>query len=454
MKTKTTILLFLATLLVSKNMNSQTLGQHHMPDDFNPCGFDAGVAEFEQTHPEVIKANEEREKFIEQYSKQHFNESPYNADRSTEAVAKYRIPVVFHIFGSAGPSYNFWGHNVVDAAKIAQVLQLANDDFHGSNTDYATVHNNFQSIRGTLDISFELAKKDPSGNPTTGIVWHTASGAGLASASVAAYAWDNKKYYNIYIVADLYNDGNQYNSGYTLYPNVTNTNNKEAKTVYNGQYLGIPNYDTNEFSSTFTHELAHAMNCRHTFENGCNSPGDYVADTPPVVSNNLACHSSQTATTPTSTCTGNPLVNVENYMDYSGRFACYKMFTQGQVTRMDGYLNVNDVTLFPLWQQSNLIVTGLVSSTGINLVNDAAIGMNVFPNPSNGIFQLNITVNKQDDYKLEVKDVLGRLVYTQPLLGLNGNYKTTVDLQEQPKGVYFVSVSCSNGNRVVKVINE
>ncbi|MGQ0828279.1 MAG: zinc-dependent metalloprotease [Bacteroidota bacterium] len=450
MRTKITSLLFLATLLLSKNVNSQ--GQHHMPDNFNSCGFDAGVAAFEKAHPEVIKENEAREKFIEEHTRQHFNESPYNA--ADRALPKYRIPVVVHIFGSAGPSHNFWGHNVVDAAKVAQALQQANNDFQGLNADYATVHNNFKPIRGSLDISFELAKKDPNGNSTTGIVWRTASGAGLANTSVAAYAWDNKKYYNIYIVADLYNDGNQYNSGYTLYPNVSNTNSNLAKTVYNGQYLGVPNYDTDEFASTFAHELAHAMNCRHTFENGCNSPGDYVADTPPVSNNNLTCHSSPTATTPTSTCSGTPLVNVENYMDYSGRFACYKMFTQGQVTRMDGFLNVNDVTLRPLWQQSNLIATGLLSSVGINLANNAAIEINVFPNPAHGIFQLDIVANKQDDYKLEVKNILGSDVYTQTLVGLKGNLKTTVDLQEQPKGVYFVSVSCSNGNRVVKVINE
>ncbi len=449
MKTKFTTLLFLVASFASQNVNSQTLEQLKAlpPEGYNSCGFDEGRAIFEKNHPEAIKENEAREKFVQQYILDHPNESSYNSGRSV--LPKYRIPVVFHVYG--GASHTFWGLTVTKA-KIDSALVYVNKDFNGLNDDFNSVHNNFKTIRGTMDISFELALKKPNGTVTDGVDWITTkTGAGYAPNSVAADAWDNKKYYNIYIVADLYNDGSSTNSGYTLYPNVANTNNNEAKTVYNGQYLG--SNTSKEFASTLSHELAHAFFLLHTFENGCNSPGDNVSDTPPVSNNNLQCHSSPTSTAPTSTCTGTPLVNVENYMDYSGRFSCYKMFTKGQITRMDGYLNVNDVTLKPLWQQSNLITTGILSSVGINLVNDAVIEINVFPNPSNGIFQLNVNTNKQDNYTLEVKDVLGRVIYSSALVS-SGNYKTTIDLQEQPTGIYFVSVSSSNGNRVIKVVKE
>jgi hypothetical protein len=150
----------------------------------------------------------------------------------------YVIPVVFHVYGTTQ------GGMPVNASIINGAMSMLNDDFHGLNADYSTVHNSFMSIRATLpDVTFALAELDPVGNPTNGIVNHPvtsgyANGSGY-DAAIAADAWDNYKYMNIYIMNDLFGDAVTTNSGYGYYPSTFMSDNNTARIVYNGAYLGI-----------------------------------------------------------------------------------------------------------------------------------------------------------------------------------------------------------------------
>ncbi len=260
--------------------------------------------------------------------------------------ATYTIPVVFHVYG--GPTHTFWGKTVTDQ-KVINALNEVNKDFNGLNDDYNSTDPAFANIKGKLSIEFCLAKKDPNGNPTTGIDYKSTTGAGYGNGSgydaqIAADAWNCKKYMNVYIVADLYNDGGQYNSGVAWYPNTNMSNANTARVVYNGQYLG--SNTSKEFASVLTHEFGHWLNLIHTFEGGCSGTGDAVADTPADNTNSGAC-SARTS------CSS--MENYENYMDYTD---CYKMFTNGQADRMTATLNSSVGYRKELWQPSNLLSAG------------------------------------------------------------------------------------------------
>ena len=75
-----------------------------------------------------------------------------------------------------------------------------------------------------MDITFKLARIDPNGNPTTGIIYYEErSGFGddiydYIDEEIQRYAWDNYKYMNVYIMRDLYDDEDYYNSGVAWYP--------------------------------------------------------------------------------------------------------------------------------------------------------------------------------------------------------------------------------------------
>lgn len=450
---KTTKITFLALLLLFGGVQSlfaQGRQEDGLPDrNKQLCTTHEAMEAYYEANPQAKAEHEALEKFTQEYAQAH----PVTDNLGKPTAAKYRIPVVFHVYG--GPTHTFWGKTVTKAIVVGALADL-NKDFQGLNDDYGTVNSTFASVKSTLDISFEFALKKPDGTATDGIDWKTTTGAGYGNGSgydskIAADAWDNTKYMNIYIVADLYNDGQSTNSGVCWYPDVSMTTAKTARLVYNGQYLG--NNTTKEFRSVFTHEVGHFLNLAHTFDTGCSGTGDGVSDTPLHKSTSLGCPTSQTSKTPTSDC-GNWQVNVENYMDYNGAFDCQKMFTKGQVTRMIAALELNNNTRRPLWQQSNLIFTGILNPTGINSDDDFANSIRVYPNPSNGIFQLEMMLNNQGNSKIEVIDLLGCVVYSKSISNVTGEFKTTIDLNDQSKGIYFVSISNESSRKTIKLINE
>lgn len=298
------------------------------------CGSAELMENFHNEHPEQAAAW------------RSFN-NEYKHARTDYCNNHYVIPIVFHVF-------NDEGMNVVTPAQIQSALDKANEDFNGLNSDFNTVDPAFQSIRGSIKITFALATIDPEGKPTTGITYHETR-AGFANGSgyddeIRSFAWDNYKYLNIYIMRDLYNDGVTNNSGVAWLPDVLVSNDSLDRIVYNDLYLGNTGSSTadNEFQSVFTHELGHWLNLLHTFNSSCAGDGDGVEDTP-TTEGSAGCG-------PDAMSCGH-ITNGENYMDYNS--SCYKMFTQGQIDRMVNALEHHPAR-FPIWQLSNLEATGTI----------------------------------------------------------------------------------------------
>jgi hypothetical protein len=420
----TFLFIFLCTIFFAQNQSFTV----HM------CQTSEAMKELYSSHPEAKKEAEELQKFTASFKK-------------NSAADCYVIPVVFHVYGTTQSGLS------VTNSKIIAALGKLNDDFHGQNSDHNTVHNSFASIKaGMPDITFALAQFDPNGNPSTGIVYYPAtSGYGNSSgydAQIAADAWDNYRYMNVYIQNDLYANSVYNNSGIAWYPNTFMSNNNTARVVYNGAYLGT---NTNqEFASTLTHEFAHWLNLIHTFEGGCAGANDYVNDTPSsdFGGASYTCHASPTSTDPVS-C--GHLVNAENYMDYSGAGGCYKMFTTEQTWRI--YAALQGSTRFPLWQPDNVIAAGLWSLCSPALVAELNVqgkNFHVFPVPTKSKVHIQ-SLQNSTNFSIAVFDICWNEVKTTLVFSEKGE----IDLSSFEAGIYFLKINVAGEKTTcVRVIKE
>lgn len=73
-----------------------------------------------------------------------------------------------------------------------------------------------------------------------------------------------------------------------------------------------------------------------------------------------------------------------------------------------------------------------------------AVSLELFPNPTSGLLNVNISASQFNNADLRVIDAVGKEVFRQENLTIDGTYSTSLDLSTQPQGIYFVIISGDN----------
>jgi len=256
-------------------------------------------------------------------------------------AAPYKIPVVVHVIHNGEPIGT--GANISDAQILSQI-EVLNNDFQRLNLDAASTPAEFLLVAGSLDIEFVMARQDPDGQYTEGIVrvdGNQSSWAPFDEALNAVSYWPSEDYLNIW-VTDLSGDF----LGYAQFPfstlpglegeaeDVSETDGVVSDYTVFGVGSSDPAYN---LGRTTTHEVGHFFGLRHIWgDDGSSCSGtDYVNDTPNQIDETYNCPSH-----PQFECTNNKMF--QNYMDYTDD-VCMNLFTEQQIERMITVLESVDI---------------------------------------------------------------------------------------------------------------
>lgn len=77
-----------------------------------------------------------------------------------------------------------------------------------------------------------------------------------------------------------------------------------------------------------------------------------------------------------------------------------------------------------------------------NVDNPESLSLNMFPNPNNGVFELNLDAITEN-VSISIFNSIGQSVYTEEVKAGNTSYTNTLDLSNQPKGIYYLRVNGS-----------
>lgn len=229
---------------------------------------------------------------------------------------KIEIPVVVNVL------YKTTAQNI-SLAQIQSQIDVLNEDFNKTNADAANIPSAFSGIAADVDIQFVLEavnRKYSSKNS-----WRTnddmkkSSKGGINPTTPSTHL-------NMWVVNKMTSGGSTI-LGYAQFPG--------GPAATDGVVVGYNFFGrTGTLSAPFnkgrtaTHEVGHYLNLRHIWGDAtCGN--DFVSDTPAHNTANYGC--------PTyphySTCSGAPVEQTMNYMDYTDD-ACMYMFSNGQKSRM------------------------------------------------------------------------------------------------------------------------
>ncbi len=399
--------------------------------------FISSAVLFSQTpkcHVQQNNKSQVYDKLRNEHEKQ-FAEWVQNHKTSTTQASVNIIPVVVHVV------WNTPVQNISNAQVISQI-NILNEDFRKLNADTINTPVGFKSLIGDSKIEFCLAKRDPFGNPTTGITNTQTTEFSFApllgdtniyyTASGGRDAWDTAQYINIWVC----NNG----GGMATFPGVPRPfTGMQDGVIMDPAMFGNMGSATppNDLGRLCDHEIGHYFYLLHIFNSSAGCMNDTVADTPPQGVPILGCPVLNAVITDSCSPSA-PGVMYCNYMDYTDD-ACKNMFSKGQCTRMNWCLNT--------FRSSLLTSQGCLAPLGY----DEFIEKNnitVSPNPSNGVFNFSLNLKEEKNIVIDILNVIGERIYSEDF-GSKKNGSIRIELSSLKSGIYFANIKTGN-NLVTK----
>ena len=445
------VLMFLCGMIV---------GQQYGNAQGRKCGVEDITRIMMSRDPSYVVKEQHRKEHIKAQTRA-YAESKANAKFKTTATVY--VPVVIHVVLNTAQITELGGINGIRQRAISQI-QAINKDFSYQNPDQIAIPGAFKTLAANSEIQFGLAHRKPDGSGTEGFEVITTTQASYSINDLAtgakydslggADSWDPTRYLNVWVV----NLGSGGILGFTLVPGAQ-TPVLEAGVVLTHMAFGVRAATADKYfqgidkGRTATHEFGHFFLLDHIWgdDNGLcptdiGGQDDGIADTPPQSDYTYNSHHPNGVIPYPLTDICNPLPSGRmwmNFMDYVNDDWMY-MFTAGQASRMQasvapGGIN-HSLTLHPELLQWPTDVADI----------DKVTGMNIFPNPSTGNFNVSF-VDPRGLQSIQIINVVGQNVHSvrtnnAPI----NNYN--IDLTGFSKGIYMVQCTFDRGTVTRKIV--
>ncbi|MBY5949589.1 choice-of-anchor J domain-containing protein [Algoriphagus marincola] len=245
------------------------------------------------------------------------------------------IPVVVHVIHNGTEIGQ--GSNI-PFSQIEAQIRILNEDFRRLNPDANQTPAQFLPVAADANIEFVLAKQDPNGLPTNGVVRVQGPNNSYLPEDATLIGqlsqWNPEEYLNIWVLPLT-----SPFIGYASFPvsDLPGLNFSPAPAITDGvtvdyRFFGSGGNAINaSLGRTATHEVGHYFGLRHIWGDGGCGVDDFVEDTPLQDNSNSTCNANPSR----FSCDSQDMI--QNYMDYTPD-ACMNLFTQGQVERFNAVL--------------------------------------------------------------------------------------------------------------------
>lgn len=357
-----------------------------------------------------------------------------NRNRSAEIVSQnfssnedsliiLKLPIVFHILW-----HDSLNNNLHDSVLNNQI-EILNADFRHKNSDTTVIRDMFSGIVGDSYIEFYIANVVRVNTQNYSFSSFYDSDKIFNDSLGGSNMWNPEKYINVWVCNIVDTVSSTQIKGFAL----TNINYNGWDSVPNSidgivvfhKTIGTNNPFNEEITPqnqntyktrTLTHELGHYLGLYHNFS-GCNFE-DGISDVPP---SDIACVNECCWNQNSSSSSGIDLPDmIENFMDYSSD-ECLVTFSKDQIHIM------RECVLGPR-------VKLLETSNMLNHNDKVDSYISIYPNPSDGIF--NIEIKHNTNYiKLNLLNVLGQSLNSY---SIKSNSGLTINLNNYKKGTYIL----------------
>ena len=155
-----------------------------------------------------------------------------------------------------------------------------------------------------------------------------------------------------------------------------------------------------------------------------------------------------------SVCVYNPAFMLEGGLPVDGEFSG-DYVTAGEFSPEDAGIGTHIITY--TYTDAN----GCTNSSEAELYVGECLGIDefandisveIYPNPNNGMFTLNLNTNGNETVNILVLNSIGEAVYKLDNISINNSYKNEINLSEFSEGLYYIHISSGDSYYLKKVV--